>query len=158
MRLSAKLGRADEGVVVEESRKGIRGRRGGFILMEVVVAMTLLALIMTPLAAMVFKITARSHRSIGNTYRNAIVMQQVNLLESLPYDNLTPGTTTTTVTTMPYPYTKTLTIAEYYVKWQLKAKSVKLIITPSNPLYRPDTTLFIRSTANTLRAFVDDNQ
>jgi hypothetical protein len=140
------------------SLRGIRGRRGGFILMEVIVAMTLLALIMTPLAAMVFKITARSHRSIGNTYRNAIVMQQVNLLESLPYSNLTDGTTTTVVTDPPYPHTRTVTIAEYYVKWELKAKSVTLIITPSNPLYRPDTTTFIRSTANTMRGLVDDNQ
>jgi hypothetical protein len=32
------------------------------------------------------------------------------------------------------------------------------VITPSNALYRPDTTKFIRSSAATLRAFVDDNQ
>jgi len=134
------------------------GKRGGFILMEVVVAMTLLALIMTPLAAMVFKITVRSHRSIGNTYRNAIVMKEVNLLESLPYDSLSAGTTTTTVTTKPYPYTKTLTVAEYYSRFFLKGKSVLLVITPANTLYRPDTVKFIRSSANLTRAFIDDNQ
>ncbi|MGK2960761.1 MAG: prepilin-type N-terminal cleavage/methylation domain-containing protein, partial [Gemmatimonadaceae bacterium] len=49
-------------------KKSIRSRRGGYILMEVIVAMTLLALIMTPLAAMVYKITARNHRTVGNTY------------------------------------------------------------------------------------------
>jgi Tfp pilus assembly protein PilV len=133
-----------------------RGRRSGFILMEVIVAMTLLALIMTPLAAMVYKITARSHRSIGNTYRNAVVMEEVNLLESLPYDNLPSGTTTTTVTDKPYPYTMTVTIAQYYQKWQLKGKSVQLVITPANPLYRADTVKFIRSSANTLTALTDD--
>ena len=133
-------------------------KRGGFILMEVVVAMTLLALIMTPLAAMVFKITARSHRSIGNTYRNAIVMREVNLLESLAYDSIPAGTVTTVVTDQTYPYTKTVIVAQYFQKWQLKGKSVTLVITPSNALYRPDTTKFIRSSANTLRAFVDDNQ
>jgi hypothetical protein len=137
---------------------GIRARRGGFILMEVIVAMTLLALIMTPLAAMVFKITARSHRSIGNTYRNAIVMEQVNLLESLPYDSLASGTTTTTVTDKPYPYTKTVIIAQYFQKWQLRAKSITLIINPANPLYRPDTTKFMRSSASTNRSLVDDGQ
>ena len=134
------------------------GKRGGFILMEVVVAMTLLALIMTPLAAMVFKISARSHRSIGNTYRNAVVMKEVNLLESLVYDSLATGTTTTVVNDHTYPYTKTVTVATYYTKWQLKGKSVMLVISPSNVLYRPDTVKFIRSSANTLRAFVDDNQ
>jgi hypothetical protein len=136
--------------------RGIRGRRGGFILMEVIVAMTLLALIMTPLAAMVFKITARGHRSVGNTYRNAIVMKEVNLLESLAYDSLATGTSTATVTTQPYPYTKTLTVTQYYQKYQLKAKSITLIIAPTNPLYRPDTVKFIRSTAGTLRGLVDD--
>ena len=133
-----------------------RRKRSGFILMEVIVAMTLLALIMTPLAAMVYKITARSHRSIGNTYRNAVVMEEVNLLESLPYDDLPDGTTTSTVTDMPYPYTMTITIAQYYQKWQLKGKSVQLILTPANPLYRPDTVKFIRSSANTLTALTDD--
>jgi len=136
----------------------IRSRRGGFILMEIIVAMTLLALIMTPLAAMVYKITARSHRTIGNTYRNAVVLKEVNLLEALPYDSLTAGTTTVTVTEMPFPHTKVTTIEQYYQKWQLKAKRVKLIITPANPLYRPDTTEFIRSSANTMTTFIDDLQ
>ena len=134
------------------------GKRGGFILMEVVVAMTLLALIMTPLAAMVFKITARSHRSVGNTYRNAVVMKEVNLLESLVYDSLATGTTTTVVNDHTYPYTKTVTVATYYTKWQMKGKTVTLVISPSNVLYKPDTVKFIRSSANTLRAFVDDTQ
>ena len=145
----------------QSKRRSLRrrsGKRGGFILMEVVVAMTLLALIMTPLAAMVFKITTRSHRSIGNTYRNAIVMKEVNLLESLAYDSLPAGTTTTIVTDKTYGYTKKITIAQYFQKWQLKGKSVTLVITPSNVLYKPDTVKFIRSSANTLRAFVDDNQ
>jgi hypothetical protein len=139
-----------------ERGTGLRGKRGGFILMEVIVAMTLLALIMTPLAAMVFKITARSHRSIGNTYRNAVVMQEVNLLEALPYDNLTTGTTTTVVTGGVYPYTRTLTVEQYYERYMLKGKSVTLVITPSNVLYRPDTVKFIRSSANLIKALVDD--
>ncbi|HEX6575098.1 MAG TPA: hypothetical protein VF042_08990 [Gemmatimonadaceae bacterium] len=126
--------------------------------MEVIVAMTLLALIMTPLAAMVFKITTRSHRSIGNTYRNAVVMKEVNYLEAVNYDSLAAGTTTTTVSDHVYPYTKTVTVAQYYVKWQLKGKSVQLVITPANTLYKPDTVKFVRTSANTLKALVDDNQ
>jgi len=126
--------------------------------MEVVVAMTLLALIMTPLAAMVFKITLRSHRSIGNTYRNAVLMKEVNLMESLPYDSIPSGTTTSSVTAKPYPYTKTMTVAEYYSRFMLKGKSVLLVITPTNPLYPVDTMKFIRSSANLTKAFIDDNQ
>ena len=131
--------------------------RQGFILMEVVVAITLLALILTPLAAMVFKITARSHYIVGAAYRNGVLMEQVNLIESLPYDSLAAGTTSVTVNTKPYPYTRKLIVAQYYQKYQLRAKSVTLIITPTNPLYKPDTTKFMRSSAATLTAFVNDN-
>ena len=138
--------------------KSLRAKRGGFILMEVIVAMTLLALIMTPLAAMVFKITARSHRSIGNTYRNAVVMKEVNLLEAIPYDNLATGTTTTSIADAIYPYTRKVTVTQYYERWMLKGKSVTLVISPTNPLYKPDTTVFIRSSANTIKALVDDNR
>ena len=130
----------------------------GFILMEVVVGITLLALILTPLAAMVFKITKRSHTIIGNAYRNGVLMEQVNLLESLPYDSLAVGTTTSTTTDKPYPRTVKVTVAQYYVKWQMKGKTVVLVITPTNPLYKPDTTKFVRTTANTLTALTSDNQ
>ena len=133
-----------------------RKTRRGFVLMEVIVAMTLLALIMTPLAAMVFKITARNHRTVGNTYRNAVVMQYVNLLEALPYDSLAEGTTTTNVTTKPYPHAVKVTVDEYYEKWQLKAKKVTLVIAPTNTLYKPDTMFFVRSSSNTRTAFIDD--
>jgi hypothetical protein len=133
-------------------------KREGFILMEIVVAITLLALILTPLAAMVFKITARSHYIIGAAYRNGVLMEQVNLLESLPYDSLTIGTTTKTITAKPYPHTEKVIVAQYYQKYMLKGKTVQLIITPTNKLYKPDTTKFIRSTASLNTALVSDNQ
>ncbi|MGK2962179.1 MAG: type IV pilus modification PilV family protein, partial [Gemmatimonadaceae bacterium] len=131
-------------------------RRGGYILMEVIVAMTLLALIMTPLAAMVYKITARNHRTVGNTYRNAVAMHHVNLLESLPYDSLPEGSWTETVTAEPYPHAIDVSVDEYYQKWQLKAKRVQLIIAPTNPLYKRDTINFVRTSANTRTTFIDD--
>lgn len=136
----------------------LRGRRGGFILMEVIVAMTLLALILTPLAAMVFKMTARNHRTVGNTFRNGVVMHQVNYLEAIPYDSLDIGVYTDSVTTKPYPHTVKVTVEQYYQKWQLKAKKVTLVISPKNSLYKPDTVTFTRSSANTLTALISDNQ
>jgi hypothetical protein len=145
-------------LVDPEEQKVPARRRNGFILMEVVVAITLMALILTPLAAMIFKITARSHTIVGGAYRNGVLMEQVNLLESLPYDSLPAGTRTTQVTAKPYPHTVTTIIATYYTKYMLKGKTVTLIIAPTNPLYKPDTTKFIRSSANTLTAFVDDKQ
>jgi hypothetical protein len=134
-----------------------RARRRGFILIEVVVAITLLALVMTPLAAMVFKITARSHRIIGSAYRNGVLMEQINQLESLPFDSLAIGTSTSTSTAKPYPYTRTVTVSLISQVYELKAKKVILIIAPSNSLYRPDTTTFVRSSANTMSTFDTDD-
>lgn len=132
------------------------GKRQGFILMEVVVAITLLALVLTPLAAMVFKITQRSHRIIGSAYRNGVLMEQVNLLESLPFDSLAIGTTTTTSTAKPYPYTKTVTVSLISQVYELKAKKVVLVIIPTNTLYRRDTTTFVRSSASTMTTFTSN--
>lgn len=147
---------------MKSRRRGLRRRgpsgRGGFILMEVVVAITLLALIMTPLAGMVMAITANSHRTVGNTYRNGVLMREVNLYEAIQYDSLLVGTFTTVRSTKPYPHTSTVTVAEVLNRNQLKAKTVKLVITPSNPLYRPDTVTFLRSTAATTTAFMEDLQ
>ena len=130
--------------------------RRGFILMEVIVAMTLLALILTPLAAMVFKITARNHRTVGNTYRNAVLMHEVNLLQSLPYDSLAEGSFSKAVSVKPYPHSVSYSVEEYFERWQLKAKKVTLVIAPTNVLYKPDTVKFVRSSANTRTTFIDD--
>lgn len=134
-----------------------KGGRRGFILLEVIVAITLLALVLTPLAAMVFKITSRSHRIIGSAYRNGVLMQQVNLLESLPFDSLAIGTTTTSSTAKPYPYTRKVTVSLISQVYELKAKKVILIIAPTNTLYKPDTTTFVRSSANTMHTLDTDD-
>jgi Tfp pilus assembly protein PilV len=138
------------------TRSGGNARRNGFILMEVIVAVTLLALVLTPLAAFVYKITARSHQIIGSAYRNGVLMEQVNLLESLPFDSLTIGTTSVTSTAEPYPYSKTVTVSLISQVFELKAKQVVLIIRPTNTLYRPDTTIFVRSSASTMTTFTSN--
>ena len=140
---------------MHSSRRG-KNRRRGFILMEVVVAITLLALVLTPLAAMVFKVTARSHRIIGSAYRNGVVMEQINLLESIPFDSLAVGTTTVTSTAKPYPYTKTITVTLISQVYELKAKKIVLIINPTNILYKPDTSIFVRSSASTMTTFTSN--
>lgn len=129
----------------------------GFIFLEVIVAMTLLALILTPLAGMVFTITARSHQIIGGAYRNGVLMEQVNLLESQPFDSLKIGTATVTSTVKPYPYTRTVTVTLISQVYELKAKKLILIIKPTNTLYKPDTTTFVRSSAAGMTTFdLDD--
>jgi len=141
---------------LRKAHEGMKPVRG-FIFLEVIVAMTLLALILTPLAGMVFTITSRSHQIIGGAYRNGVLMESVNQLESLPFDSLKIGVTTTTSTAKPYPYTKTLTVTLISQVYELKAKKLILVIKPTNTLYKPDTTTFVRSSANGMSALNQDD-
>ena len=138
--------------------RGSVPRRRGFILLEVMVALTLLALVLTPLAAMVFKITSRSHGIVGGSYRNAVLLDEVNYLESLHYDSLATGTTTTSVTAAPYPHTTTVVVNEVWKTDVGKLKKVKIVITPTNSLYRPDTAQFMRSMVMRSSIFTSDDQ
>jgi len=121
------------------------------------VALTLLALVLTPLAAMVFKITSRSHGIVGSSHRNAVLLDEVNYLESLPYDSLPVGTTTTSVTAKPYPHTRTVAITELWQSSQGGMKKVKIVITPTNALYRPDTAVFKRTHVTRSSIFEEDD-
>ena len=121
------------------------------------VALTLLALVLTPLAAMVFKITSRSHGIVGSSHRNAVLLDEVNYLESQPYDSLPVGTTTTSVTAKPYPHTRTVAISEVWQSSQGKMKKVTIVITPTNALYKPDTAVFKRTLVTRSSIFVEDD-
>lgn len=115
--------------------------RSGFVLLEVVVAMFILGLILSSLAALMYQVSRRSFLNIGGAYRNGVLLQEVNRLEAIPYDSLAVGTTTATVTALPYLYTRTTIITNP----GLNAKNVQLIIAPSNSLYKPDTATFTRT-------------
>ena len=73
-------------------KRRIRNRamraRGGMTLIEVLVACSLLALTFTSLTAVAIKMSARTRSTAIIEQRTAIFFQEVNRLESLPYDSL----------------------------------------------------------------------
>ncbi len=78
-------------------RDGIRGirragrRRSGVSLIEVVVACTLLAVTLTALTGLAARMAART-RNVGVIeQRTATYFQEVNRVESMPYDSLSNG-------------------------------------------------------------------
>jgi prepilin-type N-terminal cleavage/methylation domain-containing protein len=142
---------------VSACRAGQGRRPRGFVLLEVLVALTLLALVLTPLAAMTFRIANRSHRIVGASYRNAVLLDEVNYLSSLPYDSLPSGTVTGAVNVDPYPHTRKVIFTDVWSGMQGKMKLVKIIITPTNPLYKPDTAIFMRSRVNKSELFTIDD-
>ncbi|MEP6549784.1 MAG: prepilin-type N-terminal cleavage/methylation domain-containing protein [Gemmatimonadales bacterium] len=120
--------------------------RKGFVLVEVIVAMVLLAVAVSSLAALMYSVSQSGLKATGNAYRNGVLMHEVNRLEALPYDSIPATTSSVSVTTAPYPHTRVITVAEPVVG---VVKTVKVVITPTNVRYKPDTVSFIRTKART---------
>lgn len=123
--------------------------RKGFVIVEVIVAMVLLAVAVTSLAALMYSISQSGMVATGNAYRNGVLMHEVNRLEGIPYDSIAVGYQTYSVLTAPYPHSRMVTVAEPVVNM---IKSVQVVITPTNVKYKPDTVKFTRTKARTSKA------
>src|SRR3954470_8402356 len=139
MKISARRLRSADAVATARTRKG-------FALVEVIVAMVLLAVAVSSLAALVYSVSRNGLVASGNAYRNGILMQEVNRLEGLPYDSIAVGTTSTTVSSGTYPHVRIVTVAEPAAN---VVKTVKIIIKPNNPVFKPDTVSFTRTKSRT---------
>lgn len=133
--------RADKAAVAGEPRKGV-------VLVEVIVAMVLLAIAVSSLAALMYSVSQSGMRATGNAYRNGVLMHEVNRLEGIPYDSIAVGTSTITVTTAPYKHTRVITVTEPVAAVM---KTVKVVITPTNTKLKPDTVAFTRTRSRTSR-------
>jgi len=123
------------------------GQRKGFVIVEVIVAMVLLAVAVTSLAAMMYSVSQSGMKATGDAYRNAVLMQEVNRLEGIPYDSIPAAVVSTTVSTAPYPHTRVVTVTEPVVG---TFKTIKVVITPSNVTYKKDSVTFTRTRARTI--------
>jgi Tfp pilus assembly protein PilV len=132
--------------VTRQSRKGIA-------LVEVIVAMVLLAVAVASLASLIYSVSQSSLMATGNAYRNGVLMQEINRLEGIPYDSIPVGTTTVSVSTAPYPHTRLVTVTEPAAN---VIKSVKIVITPTNLKFKPDTVSFTRTKARTSKVLCTD--
>jgi len=121
----------------------------GFIIVEVIVAMVLLAVAVTSLAALLYSISQSGMVATGNAYRNGVLMNEVNRLEGMPYDSIAVGYQTYSVSTAPYPHTRMVTVAEPVAN---VVKSIQVVIAPTNVKYKPDTVKFTRTKARTSKA------
>lgn len=123
--------------------KGLQTRRtppGGFALVELMVAMVLLAVIVTSLGALTLTLARTGATVTGNAYRNGVFYDESGRLLALPYDSLAIGTTTITKTGT-YAHTRQISITSP----KTNVKVVTLIVTPSYSLYKPDTLTFTRT-------------
>ncbi|MDP9203147.1 MAG: prepilin-type N-terminal cleavage/methylation domain-containing protein [Gemmatimonadota bacterium] len=120
--------------------------RKGFVLVEVIVAMVLLAVAVSSLAALMYSVSQSGMKATGNAYRNGVLMHEVNRLEGIPYDSIPVGSSSFSVSTAPYPHTRVVTVTEPVANM---VKTVRVVITPANVKYKPDTVDFTRTKART---------
>jgi hypothetical protein len=122
-----------------------RGPKKGIALVEVIVAMVLLAVTVSALAPLMFSVSRSTMKVTGNAYRNGVLMHEVNRLIALPYSQLATGTSSYSVSTGAYPHTRVVTVTEP----KEKLKIVTVVVTPVNPEHKPDTVRFERTLART---------
>lgn len=126
-----------------------RSSRTGFALIEAIVAIVILTVAVTTLAALMTQISRGSLRVTGDSYRNAVFTQEINRLESIPFDSIVAGTQTSTVTAQPYPHTRTVVITAPATN----VYKVQLTIAPSRDYFKRDTAVIYRMRARPTNAF-----
>lgn len=136
-----------------EKGAATKGHQKGFVLVEVIVAMVILAVAVSSLAALVYSVSRSGLATTGNAYRNGVLMQEVNRLETIPYDSIKVGSTSATVSTPPYPHTRTVTVTEPAANL---VKTVKVVIKPTNPTFKADSAFFTRTKARTSKVLCTD--
>jgi prepilin-type N-terminal cleavage/methylation domain-containing protein len=124
--------------------------RKGFSVVEVIVAMVLLAIAVSSLAALTYSVSQSAMTATANAYRNGVLMQEVNRLEGLPYDSVRLARP---MSDWSLPYTKKVNVAEPTVNL---VKTVQVIVVPKNTKFKPDTANFIRTKARTSHVLCTD--
>jgi len=120
--------------------------RAGLTLVELLVAMVLLAVMLTSVAALTFEAARTSIVGAAEQYRQATMLAMVNRYTTAPYSSLAAGTTCQTTSAGVFPHTLCVSISTS----GLYSKQVRVIVTPSQPDVRPDTTVFTRAKAPTV--------
>jgi Tfp pilus assembly protein PilV len=116
-------------------------RRAGVALVEVMVAMVLFAIATLGLAAMSVVVARRAVTSIATTARSATMVEQTDRLQAMPFDSLAARAGCTTITVPPLPHTRCITITTM----PNNKVQIRLIVTPTDPKLRADTTSFTRA-------------
>ncbi len=141
MRLSLRNSSRAAGVAIPQKREA----RKGFVIVEVIVAMVLLGVAITSLAALVWSVSRSGIRTTGDAYKNGVLMQEVNRLEGLPYDSIPDGSFSYGVSSGVYAHSRIVTVAEPVAN----VKTIKIVISPTNPKFKPDSVSFTRTKART---------
>ncbi len=113
------------------------------MLIEVVVAVTLLMIVLPALGALTFQIAGRSLRSEALTHRTAVVRQLIGRLGVLPFDSLGSAVGCEVEDDPPFPHEWCVTVEDRAAD----DREVVLVITSTLVAVRPDTVYLRRTRA-----------
>lgn len=108
----------------------------GFSLVEVVVAMSLLALVMVLLASMSLAVGRRGYANDLTTKRNLALAQQASRINSMPFSNvaaLTSGTTAMLIGDFSFNRRLTVTASS------ANRYTIKIVVAPVASEFKPDS-------------------
>ena len=118
--------------------------REGFTLVEVMIAMVILTTVMATLAGLTFQTARRALSAQGTDQRQAVMMEQVNMMSAVPFDSLRNFVGCSTVTAEPFPHTRCITRESI----SATVFRMKVIMTPTRSnVWAPDTMQIDRSKA-----------
>ena len=119
-----------------KSRSGLRVTsrrpRAGMTLIELIVACSLLALTFTSLTALSVKLAARNRLNAYAEQRTATFFEQINRVESMPYDSLTKYLTNDSVRVGQgyYVWNYTIDAESLSTSGRQRYRKITLIVTP----------------------------
>lgn len=117
-------------------------KRQGFSLVEVMVAMTMLAIVMMSLAKMSVTVATMGRLNDVVAKRNAVLQMEANKLGAVPFDSLANfSTTTKTFTQGTFSYQRRLVITVA----STNRDSIKIVVTPTAYTSKKDSVFIIRS-------------
>jgi len=123
------------------ARRRIKHAGRGFSLIELLVAVSLLGVVLAPLAALIVQVARRSNEMSGLSHRSAAMIQHANRLSVLPFDSLRSRSGCADVTTPPFPHTWCVRVDSL----SATVRRLTLVVTPATARLRPDTLVFART-------------
>jgi hypothetical protein len=120
---------------------GNAAARRGITLIEVVIALTMFAVVTATIASMTTHVARGSRFNSIATVRAGALAAQVNRLEVLPYDSLPSRAGCWSVSTGLLPRSECVGVEDVVVG----RRRVTFVLTPSNTALRPDTVIFERT-------------
>jgi prepilin-type N-terminal cleavage/methylation domain-containing protein len=131
----------DNSMEKPERGRCVRGGQAGFSLVEVVVAMVLLAVVVMSLGVLSTYTAQRAVALTNGSGRQAFALRETNRLAAMPYDSLPNAVGCDTLTTGQLSYNRCITVDQ-----GARYRLVTIIVTPTKAGTYADTVVFRRST------------